>query len=118
VVGGDREETRLRRGDARELLEGSLGAVVVDHDAVEQRGRCAAGPDRCELVASRFDGLLHAPGGVVDEVLDDPLAHVVTTVPTRSPHTIRSMLSSSSMLNTWIGSELSMQSESAVESMT
>ena len=42
----------------------------------------------------------------------------LTTVPTRSPHTIRSMLRSSSMLKTWIGSSLSMQSDSAVESIT
>ena len=43
---------------------------------------------------------------------------VATTVPTRSPHTIRSMLRSSSMLKTWIGSLLSMHSDSAVESIT
>ena len=42
----------------------------------------------------------------------------LTSVPTRSPDTIRSMFCSSSMLKTWIGSRFSMQSVSAVASMT
>ena len=41
-----------------------------------------------------------------------------TSVPTRSPDTIRSMLRSSSMLKTWIGRPFSMHSVSAVASMT
>jgi len=54
-----------------------------------------------ELVARGLDGLLHAIARVGDQLVRD-LAHVVVAmmVPTLSPHTIRSMLSSSSMLNT------------------
>src|SRR5204862_6700752 len=95
------------------------GAVVVHLHAVEQRGGRAPGSHARELVAHGLDRLLHPVGPVLDQLFEQPLAHVVaTTVPTRSPHTIRSMLRSSSMLNTWIGRLLSMQRESAVESIT
>ena len=100
---------------------GVLRPVVVDLDAVEQMRRRAPGPDRRELRAGRLDRLLHARLPLVEEVIQNVVVHspgVLTTVPTRSPHTIRSMFPSSSMLKTWIGSELSMQSESAVESIT
>src|SRR3954470_339114 len=119
VVRRDREQACLARRDVGELLEWRRGPVVVDLNAVEQRRRRASRAHARELVTNRLDRLLHPVGAVLDQLFEQSLAHVVeTTVPTRSPHTIRSMLRSSSMLNTWIGRLLSMQSDRAVESMT
>src|SRR3954452_11408471 len=80
--------------------------------------RRASRADRRELVARRIDGLGHPLAGVNQKFVDQLAAHVETTVPTRSPDTIRKMLASSSMLKTWIGRWLSMQSDNAVESIT
>ena len=71
--------------------------------AIEQRRGRSARPHGAHLVPDRVDRLVHAIARVVDEFLEEPLAHaaaVRTTVPTRSPHTIRSMFRSSSMLKT------------------
>ena len=43
VVGLDGEQTRLRRGHGRQLLERRRGAVVVDLDAVQVNGRAERG---------------------------------------------------------------------------
>src|SRR5215218_6628725 len=98
VVRLHREQAGLRGGDRRQLLERRHGAVVVDHDPVEQRRAGAAGPHGAELAPRRVNGLVHVLSRVREEVVDD--AHVVTRVPTRSPETIRSIFASSPMLKT------------------
>ena len=105
--------------DRGQLLERRRGAVVVDHDPVQQRRAGAAGADRAELVAGRLDRLAHPLAGVGQQLVDDLcVAHVLTSVPTRSPDTILSMLRSSAMLKTTIGRLLSMHRANAVESIT
>ena len=78
-------------------LDHDLRAVVVDRDAVEQRGARTSRAHRAELVPGRVHGLLHVLPGVLKEFVDHS---GFTNVPTRSPETIRSMLRSSSMLKT------------------
>src|SRR5947208_3396399 len=83
----DGEQPRLAGRDVGELLERRDGAVVVHLHAVEQRGGRAPGSHARELVAHGLDRLLHPVGPVLDQLFEQPLAHVVaTTVPTRSPH--------------------------------
>ena len=101
VVGLHGEQARLGRVDRRELLERRRRAVVVDDDAVEQRRAGAAGPHRAELVvASTGRTSPCAPWRPPGARLSSRSCQVLTSVPTRSPHTIRSMLRSSSMLKT------------------
>ena len=103
----------------RELLERRDRAVVVDLHAVEQVRRGAAGAHAAELVLGRLDGLVHALAGVVEQVLDDPPSIMSSPPSPRAGRTLSGRCSrSSSMLNTWIGSALSMHSDSAVESIT
>ena len=96
--------TVSRRASLAEIeascLSGRVGAVVVDHHAVEQRRGRAPGADGRHLVLDRVDGLDHALCRVIDQLFEKTITHVRTTVPTRSPHTIRSMFRSSSMLKT------------------
>src|SRR5829696_2359605 len=113
------DHARLGDVDRRELLERRRRPVVVDLDAVEERRGRAAGPDCVELVRSGLDRLVHPSGRVAHEVVDhSSLLAVEIIVPIRSPRTTRPMLRSSSRPKTWIGRLLSMQSESAVESIT
>src|SRR5918996_5484911 len=119
IVRLDREHAWLGHVDRRELLERSLLAVVIDLDSVEERGRGPAGPDGVELVRSRVDRLVHAALRVVEQLVDHGvLRGVEMMVPIRSPRATRSMLRSSSSPKTWIGRPLSMQSVSAVVSIT
>ncbi len=118
VPGFDDEQMRVRRLDARDLADGSGGSVVVDLDVVEDGACCSSGAYRRELVRKRFDGLVHVGLGVVENVGRAHVASPLTIVPTRAPVSAFSMLSSVSMLNTRMGSELSMHNEMAVVSMT
>src|SRR5581483_3466659 len=117
----DRQHPRLRRADRRHVLQRGRRPVVVDLDAVEERGRRPAGAHRVEVLVRRLDRLVHPLGCVTQEVLDHDATPSATgvemIVPTRSPRTTRSMLPGASS-KTWIGRWLSMQSERAVVSMT
>src|SRR5919201_1591325 len=70
VEGLNGEQSRLGRVDRGELLERRLLAVIVDLDAVEQRGRRAAGSQGRELRLRRLHRLVHPPGRVLDQVID------------------------------------------------
>src|SRR3954447_532201 len=120
----DGEHARLGHVDRRQVLERRRGSVVVDLDPVEQRGRRTAGTHGVEVLVRRLDGLVHTACGVAEEFVDRrrhqrsaPSAGVEMIVPTRSPATTRPMLPRTSS-KTWIGSLLSIQSESAVVSIT
>src|SRR5262249_52849643 len=110
----DREHPRLGRRDRRQLPEWCDRPVVIDVDAVQERRAGPAGTHRLELDPRRFHGLVHVLARVLEEFVD----HVVTSVPTRSPETIRLMFESSAMLKTWMLRWFSMQSVSAVRSIT
>src|SRR5579862_2261738 len=118
----DREHPRLGHVDRCEVLQWRRRAVVINLDAVEQRGGGAAGTNGVEVVVRRLDRLVHALDRIPNEVVDrahtrTPSRGVEMTVPTRSPRTTRSMFPGKSS-NTWIGSALSMHSERAVVSIT
>src|SRR5205807_2675558 len=120
-----REQPRLGHADRRQLVDGHRGAVGLHLHALEERGRRAAGADRRELVPRRLDGLVHPPARILQHVIDhevtctgSPPGTLEMMVPSRSPRTMRAMLCSSSRLNTYSGSPLSMHSESAVVSIT
>jgi hypothetical protein len=49
-------------------MRGSGTLIVAD--AVEQRGRCASRADGVELDLGRLDRLVHAPLGVLHEIVD------------------------------------------------
>src|SRR4051794_21189245 len=100
VVGRHRQQARLGCRDVRQLLERGRGPVVVDVDAIEQRRRSAARAHRAELRLRGVDGLGHPALGVLEKFVDQFAAHVETSVPTRSPETIRWIFASSSMLKT------------------
>ena len=107
------QQAGVGRGHLRELLERRLGAVVVDdrggRAGAARRGRCARWRARCgshstdfpirslaSASSSSISSLIRCPpsgAGSVAGLLD-------TSVPTRSPLTILSMLRSSAMLKT------------------
>src|SRR6478672_1728199 len=66
----DQDRAGVLRGEAGELLERGLGAVVVGRDLGEHRGVRASGADRGELLAGRLDGLAHLGVGIVHDVVD------------------------------------------------
>ena len=99
VVGLHGDQARLGRGDRRELVQRGHRAVVVDHDAVQQRRARAAGAHRRELVLGGLHRLGHPLARVLEQFVDQVLschrpllAGVDTSVPTRSPEIIRAML--------------------------
>src|SRR5690242_8738009 len=69
VVGLDGEQPRLGCAERGQLLERRLRPVVVDDDAVQQRGARAAGADALELRPRRLHGLRHVVLGVSEEVV-------------------------------------------------
>src|SRR5215210_7707576 len=96
VEGLDREQPRLGDVDRRQLLERGRLPVVVDLDAIEQRRRGTPGADAVELDLGGLDRLVHAPGRVVDQIIDHVLSlcGVAMIVPTRSPESTRLMFRS------------------------
>src|SRR5262249_5313153 len=110
-------QRRIGNGEGRDLVQRRLGAVVLDHDAVEQRGVRASGAHVRQLLLERADGLLHLLLARCEHVVGHARPPC-TSVPIRTPDTARMMFPCSSMLNTRIGSPLSMHSEIAVESIT
>ena len=55
----DDDEVRIRRADAGQLVQRRLRTVVVDDDALHQRGRGATGADSGEVALHGLDGTLH-----------------------------------------------------------
>src|SRR6266568_2702078 len=73
VEGLDGQHPRLGDVDGRELPQRRLLAVVVDLDAVEERGRGSAGADTVELTFRRADGFVHPLLGILHQVVDHAL---------------------------------------------
>ncbi len=65
-----RQKPGFRRGDAGNLLDGDLVAVILDGDAVENGGVGAAGADERVLTLERLDALHHVLVGIFDELGD------------------------------------------------
>ena len=85
VVGIDHEGARLGNGNAGNLLQGHLGAEVVDAEAVDECGRGPTRPHRRELVLD----VLNRPGHLLPRLFERNLdqgviAHEIS-VPMRSP---------------------------------
>ena len=57
IPGPDHEQARLGHGDAGQLVQGCGGAVVVDLQALDQRGRGPAGADAPQVVCSASTAL-------------------------------------------------------------
>src|SRR5262245_48401772 len=118
VVRRDHEDLRLGHREARELLQRHVGAVVVDLQLLDQRGRRPPGADARELLLEVHDRLVHPVVGFVDLRMVHESSLELTIVPIGSPTRARAMLSGSDTSKTMIGSWLSMQNVIAVESIT
>src|SRR4029078_5478467 len=114
-------------GDAApgELIERGRGAVVVDGQALDERGRCAARPERLEVALHRLDGTTHLVVRGGDRLaahrcspLPPPRVALPIRVPPGCPAATRVMLSGWLRSNTTIGRSFSMQRETAAASMT
>ena len=64
----DDDLVRLRDADPGELVERRRRAVVLDVDALDERGRRAAGPDALEVALHGLDGARHLVIGVGDDL--------------------------------------------------
>src|SRR4030095_9165254 len=106
----DDDQSRLGRGNQRELLELHLCAVVFDIDVFHEGGRGFAGSHSRKLVRHVVNRLLHR---LLSSEHDFVWIHKVsvysrvTSVPTFSPQTIRRMLCGVIMSKTMIGNLLS-----------
>ena len=123
----DHDLMRLRDADPGELVERRGRAVVVDVDALDERGRRATRADPGEVALHGLDG----PGHLVLRVGEDLAAHAGVpptgpdarvapemSVPTGSPAATRVMLSGRLRSNTTIGRSFSMHRLTAVASST
>src|ERR1700687_1284232 len=110
------QQSRLWRADLGQLVERGRGAVVRNHDLVDEGGVRAAGPDAGELRGEVVDRLRHLRLCVAQYRINHPSAP--TKVPISSPSTTRSMLPGSRRLKTTMGTLLSMQRVRAVLSIT
>src|SRR6185312_5549117 len=108
--------------DPGELVERRLGAVVVDQDPLDERGRRAAGADALEVALHDLDGPGHLAFrarqglGAHQRLLPDGAPEI--RVPTGSPIATRRMLSGLFRSNTMIGRSFSMHRLTAVASRT
>src|SRR5207247_10388623 len=95
------------------------GAVVVDRDALEQRGVGAPRPHVRELLAEGRDGLFHVlPGALQNLGVGRHVRPPCTSVPMRAPVTAFLMFPGCTMLKTTSGNPLSMQREIAAAAIT
>ena len=110
-----------------ELVERRRGAVVLDLDALDERGRRAAGADALEVALHGLDGAAHLVVGVGDDLGGHARAPPAVawaavapemSVPTGSPAATRVMLSGWLRSNTTIGRSFSMHRLTAVASST
>src|SRR6266516_3656545 len=108
----------LGHAAGRELVQGDRRSVVIHGDATEKSGRGTACPDRRQLVLEVRDRLPHLVGCVGKACLDRQETPPCTRVPIGSPNTARRMFPSSRRSKTMIGNLFSMQSETAVASIT
>src|SRR5207245_5463502 len=115
VVDLHHQEPGLGRADLRELVERRRGAVIRDHDLVDQGRVGATGPDGGQLGPEVVDRFRHLRLGVTQDRIDHPKAP--TSVPISSPRTTRSILPGSRRLKTTMGTLLSMHRVSAVLSI-
>src|SRR5213076_967931 len=106
VVGRDDEHPRLGNGEARKLLQRHLGAVVVDPELLDERGRGPTGADGTDLILQVDDDLVH----LVVRVVDPRVGHLVslgyTSVPIGSPVSALVIFPGCITSNTMIGSAL------------
>src|SRR5207237_6575966 len=107
VVDLDHEQPGLGRADLGELIEGSRGPVVGDHNLVDQGRVGAAGADRRELAGEVIDRLRHLRFRLAEDWVDH--AEAPTSVPISSPITTRSMLPCVSRFNTTIATSFSVR---------
>src|SRR5258708_3442906 len=118
VVRRNDQNASLGNGEAGQLLQRHLGAVVVDPELLHERGRGPPGPDAAELILEVDNDLVH----LVVCLRDPSVGHLAslgcTSVPIGSPVSALVMLPACITSKTMIGKELSMQNVIAVESMT
>ena len=87
VVGLDDQLARLGHLETGQLLQRDRGAVVLDHDPLDQRRRCPARAHCGELRLHVLDGLVHLFGGFQKSLFDhgdqrtDALVHHVCITP-------------------------------------
>ena len=115
----DREQARLGHGDGRDLVERHVGAIDLDVDRLDQRGRGAARAQAAEIVLQRLDRAVHPALQVrlvIGRHLISPSFWTIVAVP--PPPSTRARLPCSRTLNTTIGMLLSRQSATAVASIT
>src|SRR4029079_1363431 len=120
----DHDLVRFGDADAGQLVERRRGAVVVDVDALDERGRRATRPDPLEIALHGLDRTTHLVVGIGDGLA----AHVCAPppapdapemrFPTGSPAATRVMLSGRLRSNTTIGRSFSMHRLTAVASST
>jgi hypothetical protein len=65
--GRDQQRSRIGRADVGELVQGRLGAVVVDHDAAEHRRVGASGAHDADVALEGVERLLHALARLLDD---------------------------------------------------
>src|SRR6185503_10827368 len=109
---------RLGRRERGELVQRRARAVVVDVHALEERRRGAAGAHVGQLLLERGVRLVELGLQAFEHLGGHGSRPPWTSVPIRSPTTARLMFPDCSMLKTRIGRPLSMQSDTAVESIT
>src|SRR4029453_12718011 len=130
VERSDDQEPGLGHGEVRQLLQGHLGAVVVDRELLDQARVGPSGADGGELVAGVGHGLVHLLAGVVEDQFEQvPVVAAghrarsqgkpgqETRVQIGLPSRMDRMLPGPSRSKTTIGTALSMHSVMAVESM-
>src|SRR3989440_585936 len=117
VPGLDDDHASLGCADRGQLVERRGIAVVLDRDAIDQRGAGPAGPDGLDLLGQSIDALLHPALGLGQLRLDH-LARLTVVPIDSSPRTTRSMLPGRVRLKTTIGRSFSLHRVIAVWSMT
>ena len=85
VPGLDDDEVRIRDADPRQLVERRGGPVVVDADALDERGRRASGADPGEVALHGLDGALHLRFDCEDRFVGHRVTSPVMSVPICSP---------------------------------
>src|SRR4029079_17704364 len=121
IPGLDHDLVGLGHADRRQLVEGGLGAVVVDGESLHERRRRPAGPQPLEVALHRLDRAQHlalgAGQGLAGHAVTPPGCAEIR-VPTGSPRATLEMLSGALRSNTMIGRSFSRHSDTAAASRT
>src|ERR1700738_4452269 len=104
----DQDHARLGHRDRGQLVQGRGISVVLDRDLVHQRRAGSPGPDRKDLLAERFQALLHFGFGVFDVGFDHVGAP--TSVPICLPAMTPSRFPECERSDTMMGMLFSLQS--------